>query len=54
MIIEVRDPHAVVMPIGNSVSGNQMEVRYTPGILTSRMAMILCRKENSDRPQAQK
>ena len=54
MIAESREPAAVASPIGNKVSGNKVEVRYTPGILTSVIAMILCKNEMPDLPQAQK
>ena len=50
IITDNNDPQAVAIPIGNNVSGNHNEVRYTPGILTRRIDMILCRKENPDLP----
>ena len=50
MITESNDPHAVAIPMGNSVDGNHKEVRYTPGIRTHRMDTILCRKEKPDFP----
>ena len=54
IITERSEPVAVASPIGNRVAGNSLEVRYTPGTRTSVMAMILCRKDSSDRPHAQK
>lgn len=54
MSTEMTDPDEVASPIGNKLSGNSVEVRYTPGIRISIIAMILCKKESSDLPMAQK
>lgn len=54
MITDNSDPQAVAIPIGNKLAGNSLDVRYTPGILTSKIEVMLCRKENSDLPYAQK
>lgn len=51
---ETTDPEAVASPIGNSVVGKSFEVRKTPGIRISVIAMILCRNEMPDLPAAQK
>ena len=51
---EIIEPEAVASPIGSSVVGNSLEVKYTPGIRINTMAMILCRKEIPDFPTAQK
>lgn len=53
-ITDTRDPVAVASPIGNSVVGKSFEVRYTPGTRTNKIAMMLCRNDNPDFPQAQK
>ena len=53
MITESIDPPAVASPIGNRLI-KAFEVIYTPGILTSKIDVRLCMKDNSDRPQAQK
>ena len=54
IITDKREPVAVASPIGRSVAGNSLEVRYTPGTRTSTIAVILCKKDNPDFPQAQK
>lgn len=54
IIADSSEPAAVANPIGYSVVGKSFEVKYTPGIRTSTIAMILCKKEISDFWQAQK
>ena len=54
IITDTREPVAVASPIGNNVSGNIFDVRYTPGTRTKTIAVILCMKDNSDLPHAQK
>ena len=51
---ESKEPAAVANPIGNSVAGNSIDVKYAPGMRTNIMAKILCKNYNSDFPQAQK
>ena len=51
---DTKDPPAVASPIGNNVSGNISDVRYTPGTRTRAIETILWIKEYPDRPQAQK
>ena len=48
------DPAAVASPMGSRVEGNSFDIRYTPGIRTSVMAVMLWIKERMDLPQAQK
>ena len=45
MITDNSDPQAVAIPIGNKLAGNSLDVRYTPGILTSKIEVMLCRKD---------
>lgn len=51
---DTSEPPAVANPIGNNVSGNILDVRYTPGTRTRAIEAILWIKEYPDRPQAQK
>ena len=51
---DIKEPPAVASPIGNNVSGNILDVRYTPGTRTRAIEVILWIKEYPDRPQAQK
>lgn len=53
-ITDSSDPAAVASPMGSRVTGNRADAAYAPGRRTSRMAMILCKKEIPDFPQAQK
>ena len=48
------EPQAVASPIGSSVSGNHLDIKYAPGTRTSTMDRMLCMNESSLRPYAQK
>ena len=54
MMTDTREPAAVASPIGKSVAGKSLEVKYTPGTRTSATAMMLCMNDSPDFPQAQK
>ncbi len=51
---EITEPEAVARPMGSRVSGNSLDVMYTPGTRISPMAMMLCMKDRPDLPMAQK
>ena len=54
MITDSNEPAAVANPMGRRLMGNSFDIKYAPGIRTSTMDTILCKKDNSDLPQAQK
>lgn len=54
MSTDSREPIEVASPMGKRLSGKYAEARKAPGIRTKRIAMLLCRKESPDFPQAQK
>ena len=51
---ENKDPAGAAIPIGRSVSGNNFDAKYAPGILTSSMDARLDIKESVAFSYAQK
>lgn len=54
IIAESAEPKGAAIPIGVSVSEKKFAARYAPGILTSKIDVMLCIKEMIDFPSAQK
>ena len=54
MTTESAEPAAVARPMGRSVCGYIRDISHTPGTRTRTMAVILCRNDSPDFPQAQK
>ena len=54
MMTDSSEPAAVASPMGSSVAGKYLLVRYAPGTRTSTTAAMLCANDSSERPMAHK
>ena len=54
IMTDSKDPVAVASPIGYNVAGKSFDIKKAPGTRTSEIAMMLCKNDSPDLPQAQK